>query len=265
MSALKPKFPGTGILLLAFLILFLVEVQAHAGVVMYGTRVIYPSEKSFVSVRLANQDKTPHLIQAWADDGSLPAEKAAPAPFVVLPPLFRLDGGAQQSVRLMFSGDVDLPADRESLYWFNFLQVPPESPAGPDVGGAQISISFLNQVKLLYRPATVKGEVHDLRDRLVFTLTRSGKDWRLTAENPTGFYANFVEAAHLRVGDESLPVDFGGAVTLAPFSSLSWRLAGGRASMAAPSLEFSLIDDSGNPRTHRKAVAVLAPDGGTNP
>ncbi len=52
-------------------------MPAHAGIVIYGTRVIYPADKKEVLVQLMNQGNRSSLVQSWIDDGdsSLPPEK----------------------------------------------------------------------------------------------------------------------------------------------------------------------------------------------
>ena len=52
-------------------------LPAHAGIVIYGTRIIYPAEHKEVMVQLMNQGNRSSLMQAWIDDGdtSLPPEK----------------------------------------------------------------------------------------------------------------------------------------------------------------------------------------------
>ncbi|EOT3184792.1 fimbria/pilus periplasmic chaperone, partial [Shigella boydii] len=49
----------------------------HAGMVIFGTRIIYPAEQKEVMVKLMNQGNRSSLMQAWIDDGdtSLPPEK----------------------------------------------------------------------------------------------------------------------------------------------------------------------------------------------
>ncbi|EOR2743316.1 fimbria/pilus periplasmic chaperone, partial [Escherichia coli] len=49
----------------------------HAGMVIFGTRIIYPAEQKEVMVQLMNQGNRSSLMQAWIDDGdtSLPPEK----------------------------------------------------------------------------------------------------------------------------------------------------------------------------------------------
>ncbi|STJ54229.1 chaperone protein [Escherichia coli] len=49
----------------------------HAGMVIFGTRIICPAEQKEVMVQLMNQGNRSSLMQAWIDDGdtSLPPEK----------------------------------------------------------------------------------------------------------------------------------------------------------------------------------------------
>lgn len=54
--------------LLALLISSMV-LPAHAGIVIYGTRIIYPAEHKEVMVQLMNQGNRSSLMQAWIDDG----------------------------------------------------------------------------------------------------------------------------------------------------------------------------------------------------
>ncbi|STH89946.1 putative periplasmic pilin chaperone [Escherichia coli] len=53
--------------LLALLISSMV-LPAHAGIVIYGTRIIYPAENKEVMVQLMNQGNRSSLLQAWIDD-----------------------------------------------------------------------------------------------------------------------------------------------------------------------------------------------------
>ncbi len=60
------------------LLIFSMVLPAHAGIVIYGTRIIYPAENKEVMVQLMNQGNRSSLLQAWIDDGdtSLPPEKS---------------------------------------------------------------------------------------------------------------------------------------------------------------------------------------------
>lgn len=72
--------------ILSAVLLSAIILPAHAGIVIYGTRVIYPAEKKEVVVQLVNQGEQASLVQSWIDDGntSLPPEKIQ-VPFMLTP------------------------------------------------------------------------------------------------------------------------------------------------------------------------------------
>lgn len=95
----------------------LLSATAQAGIVMGGTRVVYQEGKREATMTVTNADmQTPYLVQSWVDNAS--AEDKRPAPFVVTPPLFRLEPEQQNVLRITFTGGA-LPADRESMFWLN--------------------------------------------------------------------------------------------------------------------------------------------------
>ncbi|MDI5816928.1 fimbria/pilus periplasmic chaperone, partial [Salmonella enterica subsp. enterica serovar Cerro] len=73
------------------LIISSIIMPAHAGIVIYGTRVIYPADKKEVLVQLMNQGNRSSLVQSWIDDGdsSLPPEKIH-VPFMITPPVAKV-------------------------------------------------------------------------------------------------------------------------------------------------------------------------------
>lgn len=56
--------------ILSAVLLSAIILPAHAGIVIYGTRVIYPAEKKEVVVQLVNQGEQASLVQSWIDDGN---------------------------------------------------------------------------------------------------------------------------------------------------------------------------------------------------
>lgn len=75
--------------------------NGHASVVIGTTRVIYQEKDREVTVRLTNDGKHPALVQAWIDSGNpnaLPDDTKTP--FILTPPLFRIDPNQGQSLRL---------------------------------------------------------------------------------------------------------------------------------------------------------------------
>ena len=172
----------SGILLLAVALLY--GNSANAGVVVGGTRVVYDGDKREASLSVKNPDKVPYLIQAWADaDGPVGENKGAPKPpFVVTPPLFRLDPGSENMLRIIRTGG-SLPEDRESVYWMNIKSIPTSAKGEKNV----LQISVKTRIKLFYRPDSIKAPVQD--DYKTVTFHRTGN--QIQVNNPTPYYLSF--------------------------------------------------------------------------
>ncbi|PZQ98785.1 MAG: molecular chaperone, partial [Flavobacterium psychrophilum] len=108
------------------LLLIFISLPASAGIVMTGTRVIYPASQKEVTIMLKNTENIPALIQTWIDKGD-PDETPEKiyVPFVLTPAVVRIDGNKGQSLRLRYTGK-GLASDRESIFWLNVLAVPPK-------------------------------------------------------------------------------------------------------------------------------------------
>lgn len=155
---------------------------AQAGVVIGGTRLIYDGGKKESSLSVNNPDKVPYLIQSWVETTSGGAEKA---PFMITPPLFRLDGGQENVMRVVRAGG-NLPSDKESLYWMNIKSIPSVTK---DTNQNTLQISVKTRIKLIYRPQGLNGTPEEQAGKL--TWHRSGNTLQVT--NPTPFYMNFQE------------------------------------------------------------------------
>lgn len=160
--------------------LFLVTATAHAGVIINGTRLVYQGEKKESSLGIQNPDNTDYLVQSWVDAGS---KNQAKAPFLITPPLFRLDAKEDNVLRVVRTGG-NLPEDRESLFWLNIKAIPSSKRVE---GQNTLQIAINTRIKLLYRPASIKGKPDEVADKLQWH--REGND--LVVENPTPFYMNF--------------------------------------------------------------------------
>ncbi|WGS46917.1 fimbria/pilus periplasmic chaperone [Burkholderia sp. JSH-S8] len=174
---------------------------AHAGVVVMGTRVIYPSDEREVSVKLSNQGKSPALVKVWIDNGD---EREIPenisAPFTLTPPIFRLDPQNGQTLRLSYVEGEGLAGDKESMFWLNVLEVPPKPKA--DRGANYIHLAYRTRIKLFFRPANLKGEAAEAPANIVWTVKLDGGDkgYALKAENPSPYFVNFRDIALLSNG-----------------------------------------------------------------
>ncbi|MFS7198464.1 molecular chaperone [Rahnella inusitata] len=212
-------FPG--ILLSALLAC---AFSAQAGVVVGGTRLIYDGGKKESSLSVSNPDKYPFLVQSWVETANGDSEKA---PFMVTPPLFRLDGGQTNVLRIVRAGG-SLPADKESLFWMNIKAIP---SAEKTQNQNTLQIAVKTRIKLIYRPQGLKGVPEEQTEKLVWQ--RQGN--RVMATNPTPFYMNFMEI--IVAGKPLQDVTY-----VAPGSSATFALPAG---VSSGTLSWKIISDYG--------------------
>lgn len=98
----------------------------NAAVSPDRTRIIFNQSDKSVSVRLTNQSKTdPFLAQSWIEDKD---NRKSRNYITAVPPMVRLEAGELVQVRLMPQPTLaQLPADRESLFYYNIREIPPRS------------------------------------------------------------------------------------------------------------------------------------------
>lgn len=187
--------------------------SVQASVDLGGRRIIKKKNKSEVQIALKNKDPhTRYLVQSWV---SYPND--AKAPFIITPPVYKLQENRQTLLHIIFTGDKkNLPADRESLFLANVKSVSALSPDLKDKNTLQFAMK--TRLKLFWRPADLK-ETDALQAYEKITFRRQGN--KLIAKNPTPFYVSFGELA---VGGKSVPVTdtrtTPGAISMmvAPFS-----------------------------------------------
>ncbi|HWW07797.1 molecular chaperone [Collimonas sp.] len=212
--------------------------SAAAGVQVGGTRIIFDAGKKDASISVENKGDEAYAIQSWIDNGSTDGAKT---PFLVTPPLMRLDGGKTQAlkVRLIKSGDAAkaLPKDRESLYWFNVKEIPPKAKGKDNT----LQIAVRTRIKLLYRPANLTGSAAEAASQLKWAVVAgpNGKGAALEVENPTPYYVNFSMINVLGAQAESINAD-----AVAPMSKLSYPLKSA-AAIAPVKFNFMVINDFG--------------------
>lgn len=215
-------------ILIAFLIASTQSV--HAGIVIYGTRIIYPAEKNEVLVQLMNQGERSSLVQSWIDDGDtlLPPEKIQ-VPFLLTPPVVKVAGDSGQQLKIKKMPNT-LPNDKESLFFLNVLDIPPNNPdsAGKNV----LKFAMQNRIKLFYRPkgiaAVNKNTFHKL------ALTRSGNIYSIRNDAANWVTVTEVKANNVKINNES--------IMLAPLSSANVALKNTNANQ----YKMTIIDDHGN-------------------
>lgn len=215
---------------LAVALLPLALMTANAGVIIGGTRVIFEGAKKEATINITNPDNTPYLIQSWIDmqDGV-----SGKAPFIITPPLYRLDGGQKNLERIVMTGS--LPQEQESLFWLNIKAIP---SASKEMNALQIAVK--TRIKLIYRPeglrvSTPEEQVNKL------TWQRSGN--AIQVNNPTPYVINFNE---ITLGGRKLD----DVTYVLPGASARFSLPEG---VSGHALTFKVINDSGSPGTEHKA------------
>lgn len=210
-------------------ILFFISFESSfAGVVVGGTRVIYDENKKEASISVNNSDSSPYLIQSWIenDTSSIPSKKEIP--FVITPPLFKLNGNTSNSLRIIKTEN--LPGDRESVYWINIKSIPTSDPNAKN----QLNISVNTRIKLFYRPeALSKTDASQAYEKITF----SRKGDHLYAKNPTPFYISLNE---LQVNGKTVS----NPGMISPFSEKDWAVFSG-GSKNNLNVKWSAINDYG--------------------
>lgn len=227
---------------------------AQASVVIAGTRVVFPAQQGEVTVRLSNKGDKPALVEAWIDDGNLQSTPDnTSAPFLITPPLFRMEPNKDQSLRMLYlQGKQPLPSNRESLFWLNVLEIPPK-PTGPQLAGKNyLQFAFRSRLKLFYRPAKLAGDPLKAPDQLTFKATAAGQHVTLVAHNPTPYYITIVSLS-LGTNTPSVLAEPG---MVAPFGDIRLELKNVAHSPAPGTpVDFATINDYGADDTHKGVVA----------
>jgi chaperone protein EcpD len=228
-------------------------IHAQASVVIAGTRMVYNAESSEETIKLSNEGKSPALVQAWIDTGDA---KAAPSavdvPFVVTPPISRIDPSKGQTLRVVYTGEA-LPQERESVFWLNVLEVPPKP--GPDKADAnKLQLAFRSRIKLFFRPAGLKGLAEKAPTEIRWRLVRAGNRSSIEACNPTSFHVSFT-AIEISAGGKTAPFDDGGMV--APGETKIFPLKGDVSGAVDAAVHYHALNDFGGPID---GVAALSQD-----
>lgn len=200
-------------------------IQHKFSVKVGETRAIYPlSSVKGISLSMVNPQDYPILVQTQIKD----EDKHSSAPFVVTPPLFRLDAGMQGRVRVIRTGG-NFPQDRESLQWLCLTGIPPKEGDMWDNGhhdnkketqdvNLDVRLSISTCMKLLVRPDQLKQKPEDVAGELIWQ--RNGK--QLQVNNPTPFYISFKS---INLGGKNINLSSAGENTyVAPLGERSYAL-----------------------------------------
>lgn len=222
-------------------VLFVLAQPGFAVVNVEGTRVIFNAGEMVSSVNLINSGGEPSLVQLWFDEGDLfMSPENARTPIIAVPPVFRLQPGELRDVKLQLISRNNIPQDKESLYWLNIYQVPPNT-IGP-ANEKRVILPLRLRLKVFVRPANVPRPQQTDGERLQFQIKNSNQQVVIMS-NPTPWYMTI---AAFESGD--VKVD---SIMLAPGEKKEITL---NKTVKAGEVQYEIINDDGTKWRYRSIL-----------
>jgi chaperone protein EcpD len=172
-------------------VLVLHSPQAEAGIRLSNSRIIMLGQERDADITLSNASDEVLAVQVWIENAA--DELPLPPPFAALPALFRLDPGTTQLVRVSRTAG-SLPADRESLFYFNAQEI----PAQRNGARKDIEMALRTRIKLIHRPEGLKGTLLQALPQLQWSVVRHAGKPALKVRNPSPFHVSFLDIGILR-------------------------------------------------------------------
>ncbi len=238
-----------------FLLLSIVlSTQAYAGMVLDKTRIIFPQGSVTEGLTIMNMNDYPSFIQSWVDNGDVNNFKQdADSPFIIIPPVFSLNGQEIKSVKIIYDGR-PLPDNRESLYWVNVYQVPAIKTGLTDK--QYLLMSMKMQIKLIYRPDELKTGAEQSRG-LVTCAVDSDSGLSLICKNKSGYYMSY-ESIVVVFNNQTYAATAKLGLMINPFSESHFALEKKSAEIKSKNntVSFNVINDKGTIENIEKPLTI---------
>lgn len=230
---------------------------SHAAAYMDVTRVILAGVAPEANPQITNSGKTPALFQTWIDanragSGAVAAPADTNVPFIIDPPLFRLEPRRSKRLRIFADGAAaTLPKDRESVFWLNVLEVPPHTLSANQ---NSVQFAFHTRIKLFYRPSGISPSAEGSFEQMVFKLTTCPGDIpKLIVRNPTAYHQTLLGMAVTPANaaaptqPQALRVELPSEGMLAPLSQSehAMPLLNGPEDLRRSRVDYTYINDFG--------------------
>lgn len=218
---------------------------AEGGLSLSQTRVVFDAKAKGAKVTLSNQSDRVYLVNSRVfptpDTSRQPSESM---PFLVTPPLFRLEKESRNTVLISKNDTSALPTDRESVFYLSFLAIPsvkksptPEAADADAEAGmtsTQVSFGIRTVIKLFYRPSGLSMPSAAAPEKLTFTQQGT----QLSVHNPTPYY---VTLAQLTLNGQNVNARDQGAM-IAPFTTQAYTV---KSTGQANKVQWSVINEFG--------------------
>lgn len=219
-------------------LLFLIALPllAQANVVITGTRVIYPADQKSINIQLSNVGDSPALVQAWLDKDNIKSNpNTESVPFVIAPPVTRVEAHSGQTLRVSFTGTENLPQDRESIFYFNLLDIPPKpSTESLQANPNYLQLAIRSRLKFFYRPSHLSISPSDAYKQVKWGVSAAG----INVNNQSPYYITY---SSIKTGNQSINIDS----MVAPYSQHLFPAKGVKTGM----VKWSVINDFGGDET----------------
>ena len=209
----------------------------HASAVVNAekTRVVFNSGSIAESLSLVNSEKEPVVVQVWTDNGDpTVSPDQVHTPVVINPPVFKMKPGEIRNIRLLLVSAGSLPQDRESVYWLNIYQIPPNTET-QHKGEKKVVLPLKIRMKVFVRPEKIGELQENDAQKLQFSIERESGNKTLLIQNPTPWHLTL---SSLRSGKTALP-----GVMVAPFTSERVDIPADKT--LADKVEYDVINDNG--------------------
>lgn len=162
------------------------SLSSYGGLLLNQSRVVMDDAQPERVMYVVNTNDYPVLMQTWVTDensDALPDETTSP--FVVLPPVAKLQPGEKKRLNIYYSGQA-LTTSAEQLYLLNLHEVPP----APDNDENKIIVSMTTQIKLFLRPSKLKDQSFTSIKEVYCQKQKNG-EVKIVNESP--FYFNYLK------------------------------------------------------------------------
>lgn len=234
------SFPSAIWAVLCFLAI--APMSGLASIVINGTRVVYTGNDREVTIQLSNVGQSAMLVQSWIDTGDADEKpENIRVPFILTPPINRIDPNKSQTLRLSYTASPTLPENKESIYWLNVLEIPPI--ADNHISPNRLQVAFRTRIKLFYRPAALADSAS--AEEAAGKLTWSFANGKLLANNASPYYVSLVSVT---VQHEGKPFSIEGAM-VPPGGARQFSFKGVNQLVGGTAISYEYINDWGAIKT----------------
>lgn len=210
--------------------------------ILGGTRLIYNLSSSGAAISIKNPQNYPILVQSKVvnPDEIVNQDMVTDDNFIVTPPLFRLDGLRQTSLKVVRVGG-NLPDNRESLRYLCVKGIPPKEDDAWAISkdskkyeraNLNLNIAVQTCIKLLIRPEGLS----DNQVEAAHQVNWYQKDGSLIADNKSALY---IQPEYIKVnGNTVKSINY-----LKPFSTTKFTL--NLAGKKIEKVDWAYIDSDG--------------------